>query len=107
MSSSSAGRNACDWKSRKAAIDRSSLQVVPNARLTLFLTIEVLTRKTLLEIFDTAKSFISVGEREIKKVPLLRGRTVVNLFFESSTRTRTTFEIAAKRLSADVINLNI
>jgi len=51
--------------------------------------------------------FVSIAERDVKKVPLLRGRSVFNLFFESSTRTRTTFEIAAKRLSADVINLNI
>jgi len=71
-----------------------------------FLTVEGLDRAILTRILDTAESFISVGEREIKKVPLLRGKTVVNLFFESSTRTRTTFEIAAKRLSADVINLN-
>ncbi len=71
-----------------------------------FLTIEGLGRETLLRILDIAETFIDVGHREIKKVPLLRGKTVVNLFFESSTRTRTTFEIAAKRLSADVINLN-
>jgi len=83
------------------------LQLDHNGRLKHFLTIEGLSRRTILEILDTAKSFISVGEREIKKVPLLRGKTIVNLFFESSTRTRTTFEIAAKRLSADVINLNI
>ncbi|HEX7044368.1 MAG TPA: aspartate carbamoyltransferase catalytic subunit [Burkholderiales bacterium] len=83
------------------------LQFDDNGRLKHFLTIEGLSRRTILQILDTAKSFISVGQREIKKVPLLRGRTVVNLFFEASTRTRTTFEIAAKRLSADVINLNI
>jgi len=77
-----------------------------HGRLRHFLTIEGLPRQTILDILDTAESFISVGEREIKKVPLLRGKTVVNLFFESSTRTRTTFEIAAKRLSADVININ-
>ena len=77
-----------------------------SGRLRHFLTTEGLTRETLLHILDTAESFISFGEREIKKVPLLRGKTVVNLFFENSTRTRTTFEIAAKRLSADVINLN-
>jgi aspartate carbamoyltransferase catalytic subunit len=71
------------------------------------LTLEGLSRQTLVQILDTAESFIEVGEREIKKVPLLRGKTVVNLFFESSTRTRTTFEIAAKRLSADVINLAV
>jgi aspartate carbamoyltransferase catalytic subunit len=58
-------------------------------------------------ILDTAEPFVSVAEREVKKVPLLRGKAVFNLFFENSTRTRTTFEIAAKRLSADVINLNI
>ena len=83
-----------------------SLQLDGEGRLHHFLTIEGLKRETIVEILDIAESFISVGEREIKKVPLLRGKTVVNLFFESSTRTRTTFEIAAKRLSADVINLN-
>ena len=56
---------------------------------------------------DTAESFSSVTEQMVKKVPLLRGKTVVNLFFETSTRTRTTFELAAKRLSADVLNINI
>ncbi|HKQ31402.1 MAG TPA: aspartate carbamoyltransferase catalytic subunit [Burkholderiales bacterium] len=83
------------------------LQLDASGRLTHLLTLEGLSRKTLLEILDTAESFIAVGEREIKKVPLLRGKTVVNLFFEPSTRTRTTFEIAAKRLSADVINLAV
>jgi aspartate carbamoyltransferase catalytic subunit len=86
---------------------RDDLQFDSHGRLRHLLTIEGLPRQTLLDILNTAESFVSVGEREIKKVPLLRGRTVVNLFFESSTRTRTTFEIAAKRLSADVINLNI
>ena len=61
----------------------------------------------ITQILDTAEPFASIGEREVKKVPLLRGKAVFNLFFENSTRTRTTFEIAAKRLSADVINLNI
>jgi aspartate carbamoyltransferase catalytic subunit len=62
----------------------------------------------LTQILDTAGSFLkSVNDREVKKVPLLRGKSVFNLFFENSTRTRTTFEIAAKRLSADVINLDI
>jgi aspartate carbamoyltransferase catalytic subunit len=83
------------------------LQFDANGRLRHFLTIEGLSRSTILQILDTAESFITVGEREIKKVPLLRGKTVVNLFYEASTRTRTTFEIAAKRLSADVINLNV
>lgn len=85
---------------------RADLQFDSQGRLRHFLTIEGLPRQTILQILDTAQSFISVGEREIKKVPLLRGKTVVNLFFEPSTRTRTTFEIAAKRLSADVININ-
>ncbi len=71
------------------------------------LSIEGLPREIVLQILDTAASFVGVTEREVKKVPLLRGKSVFNLFFEPSTRTRTTFEIAAKRLSADVINLNI
>ena len=71
------------------------------------LSIEGLPRAVLTHILDTAGSFLSVSEREVKKVPLLRGKSVFNLFFENSTRTRTTFEIAAKRLSADVINLDI
>lgn len=61
----------------------------------------------LLKILDTAESFVGVTERDIKKVPLLRGKSIFNLFFEPSTRTRTTFEIAAKRLSADVVNLDV
>src|SRR5690349_19128472 len=71
------------------------------------LTLEGLPPAILWQILDTAKSFAGVTEREVKKVPLLRGKAVFNLFFEPSTRTRTTFEIAAKRLSADVINLAI
>jgi len=86
---------------------RDDLQFDSHGRLRHLLTIEGLPRQTLLDILNTADSFIAVGEREIKKVPLLRGKTVVNLFFESSTRTRTTFEVAAKRLSADVINLAV
>jgi len=80
-----------------------------NARgeLQHLLSIEGLPRTILTQILDTAESFVGVTEREVKKVPLLRGKSVFNLFFEPSTRTRTTFEIAAKRLSADVINLNI
>lgn len=57
-------------------------------------------------ILDTAESFVEVSKREIKKVPTLRGKTIVNLFLEASTRTRTSFEIAAKRLSADTINIS-
>jgi aspartate carbamoyltransferase catalytic subunit len=61
----------------------------------------------LMHILDTATQFVSVSDRDVKKIPLLRGKSVFNLFFENSTRTRTTFEIAAKRLSADVFNLDI
>ncbi|UZE96544.1 aspartate carbamoyltransferase catalytic subunit [Alkalimarinus alittae] len=83
------------------------LQLNSQGRLRHFLTLDGLDRATLTEILDTADSFIEVGKRSIKNVPLLRGKTVVNLFFEASTRTRSTFELAAKRLSADVLNLNI
>lgn len=83
-----------------------SLQVDAHGRLKHFLSIDGLDRGLLISILDTAESFAGVGERAIKKVPLLRGKTIVNLFFEPSTRTRTTFELAAKRLSADVLNIN-
>ena len=82
-------------------------QLSPEGKLRHLLTVEGLPPAILLQILDTAASFVSVTEREVKKVPLLRGKAIFNLFFESSTRTRTTFEIAAKRLSADVVNLNI
>ena len=82
-------------------------QLNEKGELQHLLSIEGLPREILLQILDTAESFVGVTERDIKKVPLLRGKSVFNLFFEPSTRTRTTFEIAAKRLSADVINLNI
>ena len=82
-------------------------QLNEKGELQHLLTIEGLPRETLIHILDTATSFVGVTAREVKKVPLLRGKSVFNLFFEASTRTRTTFEIAAKRLSADVINLNI
>ncbi|MDX1669816.1 MAG: aspartate carbamoyltransferase catalytic subunit [Limnobacter sp.] len=71
------------------------------------LSIEGLPKAIIQRILDTAESFLSVTDREVKSVPLLRGKSVFNVFFENSTRTRTTFEIAAKRLSADVVNLNI
>lgn len=87
-------------------MNEAEIQYDADGKLRHFLTIDGLSRETLLQVLDTAETFTTFGEREIKKVPLLRGKTVVNLFFEPSTRTRTTFEIAAKRLSADVINLN-
>jgi aspartate carbamoyltransferase catalytic subunit len=82
-------------------------QLDERGRLQHLLTIDGLPREIVLHILDTAQSFLTVGGREVKKVPLLRGKSVFNLFFEPSTRTRTTFEIAAKRLSADVINLAV
>ncbi len=87
----------------------SQLQLNDNGELIHLLTLEGLPKEHILNILDTASQFVAVNEsdREIKKVPLLRGKNVFNLFFENSTRTRTTFEIAAKRLSADVINLDI
>ena len=87
-------------------MSRRDIQIDEAGNLVHFLTIEGLSQPTLVGILDLAESFVGFEAREIKKVPLLRGKTVVNLFFESSTRTRTTFEIAAKRLSADVINMN-
>ncbi len=84
-----------------------SLQIDEQGRLRHFLTTEGLSQDLLTEIMDVAESFMSVAHRETKKVPLLRGKTIATLFFEASTRTRTTFELAAKRLSADVINVGI
>jgi len=82
-------------------------QLNADGELHHLLSLDALPRGIIERILSTADSFISVGSREVKSVPLLRGRSVFNLFFENSTRTRTTFEIAAKRLSADVFNLNI
>ena len=78
-------------------------------KLTHLLTLEGMPKDQILYILNTAKQFVSITapNREVKKVPLLRGKSVFNLFFENSTRTRTTFEIAANRLSADVVNLDI
>jgi aspartate carbamoyltransferase catalytic subunit len=82
-------------------------QLNAHGELIHLLSIEGLPGPVLNHILDTAGTFLSVNDRDVKKVPLLRGKSVFNLFFENSTRTRTTFEIAAKRLSADVINLDI
>ena len=82
-------------------------QLSADGKLKHLLSTEGLSKALIEGILATADQFVSVGDREVKKVPLLRGKSVFNLFFENSTRTRTTFEIAAKRLSADVINLNI
>ena len=85
----------------------NNIQLDKNGRLKHFLTTEGLSRQLLLSILDNAESFAGVSDRAVKKVPLLRGKTVINLFFEPSTRTRTTFELAAKRLSADVMSINL
>ena len=82
-------------------------QLNRHGELQHLLTTEGLPKSMLTHILDTAEEFVSVADRDIKKLPLLSGKSVFNLFFENSTRTRTTFEIAAKRLSADVVNLNI
>jgi aspartate carbamoyltransferase catalytic subunit len=82
-------------------------QLNRHGELTHLITTEGLSREILLHILDTAQTFVPLADRDVKKVPLLRGKSVFNLFFENSTRTRTTFEIAATRLSADVFNLNI
>jgi len=71
------------------------------------LGIRELSSEQIVHLLDTAESFRDISKREIKKVPALRGRTVINLFFEPSTRTRTSFEIAAKRLSADAVNISV
>jgi aspartate carbamoyltransferase catalytic subunit len=88
-------------------LSKRNPQLNQHGELIHLLSIEGLPRAVLTQLLDTAGTFLSVNERDVKKVPLLRGKSVFNLFFENSTRTRTTFEIAAKRLSADVINLDI
>ena len=83
-------------------------QIIPNnSKINHLISTDDLNYESIIKIFDMAESFFKIGQRDIKKIPLLRGKTICNLFFENSTRTRTTFEIAAKRLSADVINLDI
>src|ERR1051325_471708 len=70
------------------------------------LGIEGLSRADIVGILDLSETFLEISERPLKKVPTLRGKTVINLFLEPSTRTRTSFEIAAKRLSADAVNIS-
>ncbi len=72
-----------------------------------FIDLDGLDKDQLTQILDTAEGFTGVSDRKIKNVPLLRGKTVANLFFENSTRTRTAFELAAKRLSADILNVDL
>ncbi len=88
-------------------LSKRNPQLNKHGELIHLLSVEGLPQAVIHQILDTAGTFLSVNDREVKKVPLLRGKSVFNLFFENSTRTRTTFEIAAKRLSADVLNLDI
>ncbi|MGH8541265.1 MAG: aspartate carbamoyltransferase catalytic subunit [Stenotrophobium sp.] len=85
----------------------SNLQLDAGGHLKHLLTLEGLGKPLILKILDQAETFASAGSGADKKFPLLRGRTIINLFFEASTRTRTTFELAAQRLSADVVNLQM
>jgi len=85
----------------------SQMQLTREGRLKHFLSVETLPPLLLEEILNRAENFVTQPNTNQKKYPLLRGKTVMNLFFENSTRTRTTFELAAKRLSADVLNLDI
>jgi aspartate carbamoyltransferase catalytic subunit len=85
----------------------ATLQVDKQGLLRHFLTIEGLKRPLITELFNRADSFVDPATGDIKKVPLLQGKTIVNLFFEPSTRTKTTFELAAKRLGADISSLTV
>lgn len=88
-------------------LSKKNLQLNADGNLNHLLAIEGLPKRIIERILETAESFVGINEREVKVVPLLRGKSIFNIFFENSTRTRTTFEIAAKRLSADVINLDV
>src|SRR5699024_6685974 len=85
----------------------TSRQLNNGGQLRNLIAMRELPKPVLEQMLDTTASFVDVGGIEIKNVPLLRGKSVANLFFEPSTRTRSTFELAAKRLSADVINIDI
>src|SRR5574344_2049338 len=107
---------ACNWNSNRrltrpdnspGGCSMHNPQLNKHGELVHLLSTEGLPRAIMTQILDTAESFMEISTRAVKKVPLLRGKSVFNLFFENSTRTRTTFEIAAKRLSADVLNLDI
>ena len=90
---------------RRAADSPPPLELPVHLRTKDLLSVGDLSSDEILLILDTAEAMQEVGMRSIKKVPALRGHTVVNLFFEPSTRTRTSFEIAEKRLSADTVNV--
>ena len=88
------------WKRAVTSNRSGNPQLNKEGELHHLLAIDGLPRTVVERILNTADSFINIAEREVKNVPLLRGKSVFNLFFENSTRTRTTFEIAARRLSA-------
>lgn len=85
----------------------ASMQLTADGKLKHFLSIEGIPPLLLEEILDRSQQFVALPNKAQVQAPLLRGKTVINLFFENSTRTRTTFELAAKRLSADLVNLDI
>ena len=87
--------------------DAASVQLGAGGRLRHLLTLAGLPRERIVELLDTAAAIAAATGGKVKKLPILRGRTVVNLFFEPSTRTRTSFELAASRLSADVVNFDV
>ncbi|WPL15387.1 Aspartate carbamoyltransferase [Thiorhodovibrio winogradskyi] len=111
MSSSPLASASAIKQLQASSVDPSAFVANPQldaqGHLRHFLTIDGLDRALLTDILDRAEGFLSVARAPVKKVPLCRGKIIANLFFENSTRTRTTFELAAKRLSADVLNLNI
>ncbi|MCF6217345.1 MAG: aspartate carbamoyltransferase catalytic subunit [Gammaproteobacteria bacterium] len=88
-------------------MSRRNIQLDEQQKLRHFIAVEGLKRQMLVDILDSAENFLGLGARKAKKVPLLRGKTVANLFFEASTRTRSTFELAAQRLSADLLSMDI
>jgi aspartate carbamoyltransferase catalytic subunit len=88
-------------------MDRHEGGLMETLRGNSLLSLDDLTRECIVEVLDTAETFVEVNQRTIKKVPALKGRVVASLFFEESTRTRLSFETAAKRLSADVLSLAI
>ena len=88
-------------------MQRKNPQLNKNGELIHLLSTEGLPKSILTQVLDTATNFVSVSDREVKKVPLLRGKSVFNLFFENSTRTQASFELAGKRLGADVMNMSV
>ena len=84
-----------------------SIQLNAKGELTHLLSTEGLPKAILLRILDHAQDFLDVSKMQVRNTDLLAGKSIFNIFFENSTRTRTTFEIAAKKLSADIVNLNV